>query len=153
MSKYSVTRKLKFDAGHRVMRHESKCSHLHGHEYRVEVTCTADQLDSVGRVVDFSVIKEKLGTWIDENWDHGTLVNELDTPLIEWLEANEQKHYVFTDYGRGCEPTAENIAHELFKKAHELFDGTPVIPVRVRVWETTNCAADYPADLPARSIS
>ena len=40
--------------------HESKCAHLHGHNYKFEFHCTAGSLDNVGRVIDFSDIKEKL---------------------------------------------------------------------------------------------
>src|SRR5690606_40371968 len=43
--------------GHRVVGHEGKCRFLHGHNYRIHFTVAADQLDEIGRVVDFSVIK------------------------------------------------------------------------------------------------
>ena len=46
--------------GHRVVGHENKCRHLHGHNYRVHFVCTAANLDHIGRVIDFSIIKEKL---------------------------------------------------------------------------------------------
>lgn len=94
--------------GHRVHGHESKCAHLHGHNYRIHFTVASappaseilkfgqalvdniadaievhpDQLipglDDVGRVLDFSVIKSKLCMWIEENWDHKFLAWEED---------------------------------------------------------------------------
>lgn len=42
-----------FCAGHRVVGHENKCRHLHGHNYRVTFYCESQELDGVGRVVDF----------------------------------------------------------------------------------------------------
>ncbi len=76
------TRRLQFCCGHRVMRHESKCAHLHGHNYVAFFTASA-QLDDVGRVIDFSVIKERVGGWIDEFWDHGFVLNEEDEGAIQ----------------------------------------------------------------------
>ena len=42
-----ITRKLEFDAGHRVMNHESKCATCHGHRYVLEVT--AEDIRRVAR--------------------------------------------------------------------------------------------------------
>lgn len=130
----TCTRRIEFDAAHRVLRHESKCAHLHGHRYAVEITCYADELDPVGRVVDFGVIKDIVGTWIDEEWDHGTLINEKDEELFAWCVRNGQKRLVFKS-----EPTAENIAKKIFDYAD---DKLPIQVVRVRVWETPNCYAE-----------
>ena len=55
-----ITRRLEFDAGHRVLGHEGKCKNLHGHRYSAEITVTAPDLDGLGRVIDFGVIKEKV---------------------------------------------------------------------------------------------
>ena len=61
----TCTRKLEFDAAHRVMEHESKCRHLHGHRYVAEVTVATSELDGLGRVLDFGLLKTELGGWID----------------------------------------------------------------------------------------
>ena len=73
-----VTRLLQFCYGHRLLRHESKCAGLHGHQGNVEITCAAkvDYLDPVGRVVDFSVVKEVVGSWIDAKLDHTMILNK-----------------------------------------------------------------------------
>jgi 6-pyruvoyltetrahydropterin/6-carboxytetrahydropterin synthase len=57
MADISCTRRIEFDAAHRVMEHESKCKHLHGHRYALEATFVAPDLDTLGRVVEFGVIK------------------------------------------------------------------------------------------------
>ena len=71
--KTTATRRLQFCAGHRVHDHESECRNLHGHNYVVFLTAAStsdDPLDKLGRVIDFGVLKEKFGAWIDEWWDH-----------------------------------------------------------------------------------
>ena len=78
----SVTRFHDISAGHRVYGHESVCAHLHGHNYRISFTMAMNAqfakpgiaLDSVGRVIDFGVIKSKLCSWLDRAWDHRMLI-------------------------------------------------------------------------------
>ena len=145
-----ITRKLEFDAGHRVLGHESKCKHIHGHRYVAEVTVEAKELDSISRVVDFSVVKTLVGGWIDEYWDHNLILNEND-PLV--MEANKQpiestEHYLKRIVGRlpylipNLEnPTAEVMAKILFHKAQELLPNLAV--THVRLYETPACWADH----------
>ncbi len=73
----TCTRRIQFCCGHRVHRHEGKCANLHGHNYVLFVTAQGS-LDSVGRVIDFSVLKERIGGWIDQNWDHGFVLGVED---------------------------------------------------------------------------
>jgi len=139
----TITKRLEWDAAHRVLRHESKCSTLHGHRYAAEITVTAPELDAVGRVVDFGVIKERVGRWIDDTWDHTTLVNEQDVALLafcsgEHADSGKRAPYVFN-----CEPTAENIAIELHRVAEKLLAGTGVTVHSIRVYETPTSCADY----------
>ena len=139
----SCARRLEFDAAHRVLRHESKCAHLHGHRYAVEIVCQAPTLDTVGRVVDFGVVKDRVGTWLDERWDHGTIINREDDELLSWCVRNGQKRVVLDS-----EPTAENIAREILLYASREFDGdrAGLSVVAVRVWETPNCWAEARRD-------
>ena len=57
-----ITRRLEFDAGHRIPNHGSQCRHLHGHRYALEVTvggpvvATPGAADE-GMVIDFSAVK------------------------------------------------------------------------------------------------
>ena len=139
MSRYSITRKLEIDAGHRLLGHEGKCRNVHGHRYVFEVTCSTTELDQVGRVVDFGVIKAKVGDWLDRVWDHGMLLQTGD-PLIEWLRVNDAGGKVFT---MKAPPTAENIARELFETAEALLEEDGVQVDRVRVHETPNCWATW----------
>jgi 6-pyruvoyltetrahydropterin/6-carboxytetrahydropterin synthase len=138
----TITRRFEFDAGHRVLGHEGKCKHLHGHRYVAEVTVTARDLDDLGRVIDFSVLKDKVGGWIDENWDHNLLVHRED-PILAIQPSSAiwggKDPYLMPNGN----PTAENIAYVLFKKTQSLLGSYSIEPVHVRVYETPNCWADF----------
>lgn len=136
-----ITRRIEFDSGHRVYQHESKCAHLHGHRYVAEITVTSPKLDTLGRVVDFSVLKTEVGGWVDNNWDHNFLVHA-DDPLRGYLEGGDL-HGRWPYVMKHGNPTAENIAHELFEVAVLLLEPYPITVKRVRVYETPNCWADY----------
>jgi len=129
-----IIRRLEFDAGHRVLGHEGKCRHPHGHRYAVEIEVSAPELDSIGRVIDFSIVKELLGGWIDENLDHAFLVSVEDEPLAEALHSVGSNVYTMMN-----NPTAENIAALLLLKATDLLRDLMV--ESVTVYETPNCRA------------
>lgn len=137
----TATRRLGFDAGHRVTRHESKCRNVHGHRYEVEVTIRGD-LDPVGRVVDFGVVKAVIGSWIDRELDHGYIAHPDDwVPTV--LQAEGLKVYRMpADLG---EPTAENLAALIAAEGQRLLDevGSGLTVFAVRVYETPNCWADW----------
>lgn len=131
-----ITRVLAFDSGHRVYGHEGKCNRLHGHRYSVSITIESPMLDSVGRVFDFGWIKDRVGKWIDDNWDHRTVLNDRD-PLVKLLPPD----HVWLLSGQN--PTAEVMAKFLFQLCERLI---PEVTVkRVTLWETPACSATYPA--------
>lgn len=139
----TVTRTFEWDAGHRVLGHEGKCKHLHGHRYKAEVTVVAPELDALGRVVDFGVLKDVVGRWVDEAWDHNLLLHK-DDPLWRaavWDPAVLQGKEAYCMPNGN--PTAENIAQELYDVARRLLLALGFEVIKVRVWETPNCFADY----------
>ena len=138
------TRRIQFAAGHRVMGHESKCRHLHGHNYVVYVTATADHLDPLGRVIDFGVLKEKVGGWINERWDHGCILWKEDHNAFMGLHAFEELEGLTQKvYSLPTNPTAENIASFLLTViCPQVLEGLGVQVVRVVVHETENCVAE-----------
>lgn len=141
--KVKVTRLLEFDSAHRVMNHESKCSTLHGHRYRAEITAEAEQLDAIGRIIDFSVLKEKIGTWIDDNWDHNSIIFSEDTETLKALRWIPHKK---TPFAAPWNPTAENMAEYLLSVVcPQLLDESGVFVTHVRLYETPNCWADAEA--------
>lgn len=123
--------------GHRVVEHESKCKHLHGHNYRIFFRVTADTLDPLGRIVDFSVIKETLCNWLEDEWDHKYLLWEKD-PYLPTLSALSPESIVTVPFN----PTAENMADYLLREVGpQLLSGHHCTLVSCRVEETRKCSA------------
>lgn len=125
--------------GHRVVGHEGKCRFLHGHNYRIHFTVAAEQLDEVGRVVDFSVIKAQLCQWLEDHFDHKFLIWEQDD-LLPQLQAVSDESLVIVPFN----PTAENIAQYLVEQiGPEQLQGYPVELISCKVEETAKCSASY----------
>lgn len=105
MNTITVTRLLEWDMAHRLGHgYQSKCKHLHGHRYRLEVTAACPKLDRFGMVIDFASLKTICGGWIDENLDHAMLVCDQDQTMIDLLDREGQRHFVVP-----FNTTAENI--------------------------------------------
>lgn len=135
----TINRKIEFDAGHRVYRHESKCNNIHGHRYVVEIECSGE-LDSLGRVVDFSVIKSIFGKWIDDNLDHGMIVFK-DDPIKFELESGALSGHKY--FVMDSNPTAENLSEMLYREATAQLKSLGIAVDSITVWETPNCRATY----------
>lgn len=135
----TCTRRIQFCAGHRVHGHENKCRNAHGHNYVAFFEAAATDLDGIGRVIDFSVLKEVVGGWIDEFWDHGFIYWYQDEEIQRALSVIEgQKVYVLP-----TNPTAENMADYLLRVICPLLlKDKGVTVTKVRIWETENCYAD-----------
>lgn len=140
MSKLTCTRRLTFCAGHRVLGHEGKCSNPHGHNYTVFITAEGNEenLDSIGRVIDFSVLKQKIGGWIEANWDHQFLIYEEDHSLISYAISGGWNKYILPE-----NPTAENLAEYLLRVVCPLvLQGLGITVTKVVLYETENCSAE-----------
>lgn len=137
----SCSRKIHFCYGHRVMNHESKCATLHGHNGVVWVHATpCDGLDSLGRVVDFSVLKEKVGGWVDKYWDHTTILFDQDEKTIDLIDQCPKAKDTFV---MNVNPTAENMANFLLREVcPKALEGTGVVAHKIVFWETENCFAE-----------
>ena len=138
----SLIRQLKFCAGHRLYKHESKCAFFHGHNYRVDIEVVGQgggtEVDAVGRVVDFSQIKQRMLGWLDAHWDHAFIVFEQDQNALAAVRMVEPTKYFVLPWN----PTAENMARYLLEVvAPEVLGDLGVIAREVRVWETEESCA------------
>lgn len=135
----TVERYHDISMGHRVVGHENKCRHLHGHNYRIYFTCTADRLDSLGRVIDFGIIKLLLCQWLEDHWDHKMMLWSED-PLRPELERIVGEDLVIVPFN----PTAEQMAEYLTcHVGPQQLMGTGVRLLSVRVEETRKCSATF----------
>jgi 6-pyruvoyltetrahydropterin/6-carboxytetrahydropterin synthase len=111
---------------------------MHGHRYVVEATFVSEGLDLLGRVVDFGVIKEKLGNWIDDNWDHNTILWDKDNKLGDLIASQTNQRVFYLPYN----PTAENLANYLLTNVCPvIFSSDLVKCVNIKLSETPNCYA------------
>ncbi len=150
MSKFSADRYHDISCGHRVSGHESKCQHLHGHNYRIHFKVEAE-LDDVGRVLDFSVIKTRLCLWLEDNWDHKFLAWEKD-PIMTNIHhlictqacIEEDRAFNASMVWTPFNPTAENMAQYLLEVVGpQQLKGTGCKLVQVIVEETRKCSASF----------
>ena len=142
----TCTRRLEFDAAHRVPGHNGKCRNLHGHRYAVEITVEGETQPE-GMIADFGMIKEKVGGWIDDQLDHNVIL-WADDPVASELAKVAFMISPFAGRAKmpfemGKPPTAENIAEMLYVVAGEFLNDCDMRVVHVRVRETPNCWADY----------
>ncbi|RPJ54658.1 MAG: 6-carboxytetrahydropterin synthase [Acidobacteria bacterium] len=130
---YSVTKRIEFCYGHRLLDYDGVCKHPHGHNASAEIEVRTDSLDPRNMVCDFSDIKRVVKGWIDRELDHKMILRS-DDPLVAPLRAlNEPVYLVDTN------PTVELIARLIFNYTRE--QGFNV--VKVRVWETPSSFASY----------
>ena len=142
-----ITRRLEFDAGHRIPNHNSQCRHLHGHRYAIEITLsgdiiTAEGVSEQGMVMDFSDVKRIAKEQVVDAWDHAFLVYRGDKGVLEFLNTLPGHKTVVLD----AVPTAENLAllaFNILNGAYHDTYGNHLRLERVRIYETPNNWADH----------
>ncbi len=158
MHKFTVTKEIEFDAGHRVPNHKSKCRNPHGHRYRVIATVQGPLVETryasdEGMVVDFGDLKDLMMTKIHDVFDHGFVVYDEDAELMELFtqyNAHPDNPYGDNEPVNGWKiivfpyiPTAENMCHwimvELGVAVRTSMPGCEL--VRVEVFETPTSSA------------
>ena len=121
---YEVSVDETFAAAHNLRGYKGKCENLHGHNYKVRVTLSGTEVDSVGLLYDFVHLKQVIQSVI-RSLDHKYL-NEL--PPFDVLN-----------------PSAENIARYIYdqavKQLHQAPNGAGVSSITV--WESDVTAATY----------
>ena len=130
---YSVTKRIDFCYGHRLLDYDGICKHPHGHNASAEIEVRTDALDKRNMVVDFTDIKRRIKGWIDREIDHRMILRR-DDPLVDALQKLGEPVYLLES-----NPTVERIARLLFDISRE--QGLPVS--RVTVWETPSSWATY----------
>ncbi len=130
---YSVTKRIEFCYGHRLLDYDGICKHLHGHNAVADIELRTNRLDKNNMVCDFSDIKRIVKGWIDREIDHKMVLRH-DDPLVRLLEPLGEPMYLLDS-----NPTVERIARLIFEYANG--QGLPV--ARVKVWETPTSFAEY----------
>lgn len=146
----TITRKLEFDAGHRIPDHKSQCRNLHGHRYTLEITLVGAVIEEEGSsdngmIMDFSDVKVLAKQHLVDVWDHAFLAYEKDTVVREFLDSIPGHKTVIIDRI----PTVENLAQTAFnilKIAYQDRYGTGLRLQKLVLHETPNCWAEITAE-------
>lgn len=141
-----ITRRLEFDAGHRIPDHRSQCRNLHGHRYVLELTLQGEVVEEsgspeCGMVMDFADVKSLANQHLVDRWDHAFLVYQGDEAVMRFLETLPGHKTVVIDRI----PTVENLAQWAYETLAPVYDGhygRALRLIRVRLYETPNCWAD-----------
>src|SRR3954453_16813816 len=118
----TITRKLEFDAGHRIPDHKSQCRNLHGHRYTIEITLVgaviqAEGSSDNGMIMDFSDVKALAKQHLVDVWVHAFLVYEEDTAVRVFLDSLPGHKTVLIKRI----PTVENLAQTAFEILKAVF--------------------------------
>ena len=120
---FEVSAQQTFAAGHALRNYRGKCENVHGHNYRVQVTVSGEQLNAAGLVVDFVELK-RLMSQVIERLDHQFLNDIAPFDVLN--------------------PSAENLAKYFWDQiSGSLKSEVPVAVSEVRVWETDTSIAVY----------
>ncbi|MDR3482922.1 MAG: 6-carboxytetrahydropterin synthase QueD [Burkholderiaceae bacterium] len=145
----TITRKLEFDAGHRIPDHNSQCRNLHGHRYTLEITLTGQVVEhdgyaDNGMIMDFSDVKALARENLVDLWDHAFLVYEKDSKVKDFLESLPNHKTVVLNRV----PTVENlakIAFDILKTVYQDRYSTGLSLSKIKLFETPNCWAEIGA--------
>jgi 6-pyruvoyltetrahydropterin/6-carboxytetrahydropterin synthase len=119
---YEITVEATFSASHQLRGYKVELEPLHGHNFRVEVTVAARELDEIGLVMDFL---------------------KLDEMLKKILSPFDHRHLNDLSPFDRLNPSTENMARFFFELLEERLDRPGLELRRVRVWEAPTYNASY----------
>ncbi len=119
---YTVSIKRTFSAAHSLRHYMGKCEALHGHNWRVKVAVQAEELDKLGMVMDFKVLKK----YTDE------LLEKYDHAFLNDIEPFDK-----------INPSSENLAKVIFEELNRKVSGNGVKLAKVSVRESKGSKAVY----------
>ena len=111
-----------FAAAHQLRESHGKCERLHGHNWKVEVYVTGDQLGKDGLLIDFKMIKKATEK----------VLNELDHKFLNELEPF-----------RTINPSSENIARYVYESLDQELTNGNIKVNKVSAWESDSACATY----------
>ena len=119
---YELTVIRQFSAAHQLREFRGNCERLHGHNWKVEVSLTGEELNDAGVLIDFKEVKEATDRTLEE-LDHSFL--------------NELPHF------RDQNPSSENIAAYIFEKLSSTLNSNQIKVTKVTAWESDSARASY----------
>lgn len=137
--RYSIMRKFNICSAHLIDGHEGMCKNIHGHNYVIEIYIFSNTLDALGRVIDFTKLKDTLGKWLMDKYDHALIISNNNQNLLNDVSMINGFGKIYLIDGP---TTAENMCLDIFKKSIEMMKEFSLGVSKVRVWETENSVAE-----------
>jgi 6-pyruvoyltetrahydropterin/6-carboxytetrahydropterin synthase len=119
---YDLMVESQFSSAHQLRGYKGKCEMLHGHNWRVQITVSSDNLNDIGIVIDFHELKD-ISAEVISSLDHSFL-----NDVFPFTEIN---------------PSSENIAKWIFDSIKKKIDSKPCEVSSVTVWENEASSATY----------
>jgi 6-pyruvoyltetrahydropterin/6-carboxytetrahydropterin synthase len=107
---------------HQLREFEGRCENLHGHNWKIEVFVTGEELEPNGILIDFKRVK----TATEE------VIDQLDHKFLNDVE-----------YFTRVNPSSENIACYIFRALEQTLNSEKVRVSRVTAWESDTACASY----------
>ena len=122
---YELTIETGFASAHQLRGYKGKCEKLHGHNWKVQISVTAERLNEIDLAMDFHDLKR--------------IANEVISPLDH---AYLNDIFPFTEKN----PSSENVAKWIFDSMKKKINDDNIRISAVTVWESDTASASYYED-------
>lgn len=122
---YELTIETGFASAHQLRGYKGKCEKLHGHNWKVQVSVTAERLNELDLAIDFHDLKR--------------ITNEVVSPLDH---AFLNDIFPFTEKN----PSSENIAKWIYESLKKKINDENFRVASVTIWESDTASASYYED-------
>jgi 6-pyruvoyltetrahydropterin/6-carboxytetrahydropterin synthase len=109
-------------AAHQLRDFQGQCENLHGHNWKIEVFVTGEEVEENGILIDFKEVKKATEK----------VIQELDHRFL-----NELEHF------KNVNPSSENIARFIFDSLTQQLTDDHLTVSKVTAWESDSAGASY----------
>ena len=122
---YELSIETGFASAHQLRGYKGKCEKLHGHNWKVQISVTAERLNDIDLAIDFHELKK--------------IANEVVSPLDH---AFLNDIFPFTEKN----PSSENVAKWIYESMKKKINDDNIRVSAVTVWESDTASASYYED-------
>lgn len=119
---FEINIRTHFSAAHHLAGYQGSCAAMHGHNWGVEVFVRGRELDEMGMLIDFRVLKTSVRELLKE---------------IDHTDLNQSAEFALAN------PTSENISRFLFQRLAAALDCPRYWISKVTVCETPDSTSSY----------